>query len=330
MIVTKTPLRLSLFGGTTDYPYYVERYGGCCVGLALDRYVYTMVKPRHGFGEGQYRVATAELDVVNNLSDIRNQAARACLTLTNQSGCEVIHWADLPARCGVGSSSAFVVGLLNALRALGGVYCGPKKLWREACLVEQVLLLETVGYQDQAWAAFGGIGRMDFTQRNNKTVVGYTPAALSADRLQQFLDHLLVVYLGQQRTASQIASLYATDPEAMNRTHIIRALAEEGWLALVQGDWHKVGSLLDRSWEAKRAVSSHISSTTTDILYSTARVMGAWGGKLMGAGGGGCMAFLVPPDRRQACWAAIQNECPTSVEIPAGVSSSGSRVIYAD
>lgn len=331
VVLTKTPLRLSLFGGSSDYPLYVSRHGGLCVGLALDRYVYTMVKRRESYGEAKYRVATAALDLVDEVEGISNRCVRGCLQVADPGyGVEVVHWADLPGRCGVGSSSSFAVGLLNCLYSMRGEYHQPSSLWRRACYVEQEVLKETVGYQDQAWAAFGGVGRLDFPAGESRRVE-YTPLGLAPILMDQLCKHLVVVYTGTQRTASEVASKYVWDQATLDKTHQIKALAEEGWLALQTADWEKVGEILDRAWLAKRKVSASISSGLIDILYSTARVCGAWGGKLMGAGGGaGCIALLVPPDRRQVCLEQMRKHCPALVEVPVGISRSGSRVIYAE
>lgn len=329
-VCTRTPLRLSLLGGSSDYPSFASKYGGLCVGLALDCYVYTMVKRRESFGEPKYRVATAQLDLVDAVKEITNPCVRGCLSVADPgSGVEVIHWADMPGRCGVGSSSSFAVGLLNALYALRGEFHTPGSLWRRACYVEQDVLHETVGYQDQAWAAFGGIGRLDFPAGNVE--VRYTPLAIAPILTDQLCSHLLMVYTGTQRTASEVASRYVWDKATVDKTHQIKALAEEGWVALRNADWEKLGATLDIAWAAKRAVSPSISSSLIDILYSTARVCGAWGGKLMGAGGGaGCVAVLIPPEKRATCLEQMRLTCPALVEVPVKISNSGSRVIYAE
>lgn len=332
MIVTKTPLRLSLFGGSTDYGDYVTKHGGVCVGLALDKYVYVAVKKRIPYGEAKYRVATSTLDLVNSIVEIENPAVRGCLQIADPGvGVEVVHWADMPGRCGVGSSSSFVVGLLNALRVLDGKHLSPREAWKQACHVEQDILNETVGYQDQAWASFGGIGRLDFPAGNIRKVE-FTPLSLPPESMSELLSHLTIVYTGTQRTASEAAKQYVNAETTLEKTHIIRAIAEEGWVALQQRDWEKVGSLLDQTWRAKRSVSASMSSSVIDMLYSTARIYNAWGGKLMGAGGGaGCFALMIPPAKRESCLAAIRSKFGDAVvSMPVDYARFGSRIIYAE
>lgn len=327
VIVTKTPLRLSLFGGGTDYPAYAGGHGGVCVGLALDRYVYVSVKRRDGFGEGRYRVATSRLDVTDDPSRISNPCVRGCLSVADPGcGVEVIHTSDVPGRCGVGSSSAFAVGLLNALSAARGEYHGPHSLWARACHVERDVLGETVGMQDQAWAAFGGAGRLDFPAGGG---VRFTPLPLGPAALADLCRHLAVVYLGTQRTASEAATRYTAAGDFVARTHATKAVAEEGWDAACRADWGRLGKLLDRAWLEKRKLAG-VTSSAIDRTVCKAIITGAWGAKLMGAGGGaGCLAVVVPPDRRDACLRAILDDNPGAAEIRVGVGV-GSRVVFGE
>jgi D-glycero-alpha-D-manno-heptose-7-phosphate kinase len=244
-------------------------------------------------------------------------------------GVEVIHWADMPGRCGVGSSSSFVVGLLNALYSLRGEFYSPHALWKRACYVEQEVLGEVVGLQDQAWAAFGGIGRIDFPAGNDRKLQ-FTPLPLPQEKIEELCSHLTVVYTGTQRTASEAAKEYASDSNLDNKIHAIKALAEEGWDAMAKGDWERLGSILDRAWFTKRSLTPGMTSSPIDQLCSTARIYGTWGCKLMGAGGGaGCVVLMTPPESREAVLAAVKAEFPASVAVPVKVSRSGSRVIHA-
>lgn len=322
MVITRTPYRLSLFGGGTDYPAWYREHGGAVLAASISRYCYLTCRYLPPFFAHRSRIVYSQIELVRDVSEIQHPAVRAVLeTLGITDGVEIHHDGDLPARTGIGSSSSFTVGLLHALRALQGLLPTPRELAREAIHVEQEVLREAVGCQDQIVAAVGGLLRIDFTPEDDWTVQAL---ALPPGRQAALEGHLRLYYSGHARTASTIASqqldrLQTIAPEM----HALQAMVPEAEALMRSGDWQGFGTLLHESWQIKRRLTPAVTTSAVDAIYDAARRAGAWGGKLMGAGGGGFMVICASPDRHEAIRAAL----PDVLEVPFSFDKSGSQVL---
>jgi D-glycero-alpha-D-manno-heptose-7-phosphate kinase len=325
MIITQTPFRISFFGGGTDYPEYFERNGGGAVlGTAIDHSAYVSVTRFYSrLFDYSIRIAYRKVECVRSIDEIEHAPFRECLRHCGiTSDVEINYTGELPSFSGLGSSSSFVVGLLNALHAFQGRVRRPIDLAVEAIELEQDTLKEAVGCQDQVFAAVGGLRVIEFRSRDD-IVVHAVP--LSPERLRQLEDHLLLLHTGIKRRAAEVATRYRlTDQRGVLLR--MRQMVDEGHAILTgQQDLARFGELLDEGWRLKRSLSDSVSSAGIEELYARGIHAGAIGGKLLGAGGGGCMLFLVPPERRETvCQALAELE-----EIPITINSPGSHIIHA-
>ena len=326
MIVSRTPFRISFFGGGTDYPSWYRDHGGAVLATTIDKYCYLTCRYLPPFFEHRYRIVYSYIEKVKGIDDLKHPAAREVLRFMNLPyGVEIHHDGDLPARSGMGSSSAFTVGLLHALHALKGEIVGKRQLADESIYVEQDLLKETVGSQDQVLAAHGGLNQVVF-QTNGE--ISVRPLTLPRERSQQLNDHLMLFYTGIIRTASDVAKSYAGDLEAKKRQlQILRDLVEEATVLLNgKQDLAGFGKLLHEAWQAKRSLSTQVTNSDVDAIYETARAAGALGGKLTGAGGGGFMLLFVPP----ACQRAVRERLNRLILVPFQFDFNGSQIIFYD
>lgn len=327
MIISRTPFRISFFGGGTDYPHWFRRHGGAVLSATIDKYCYLSCRRLPPFFPHRHRIVYAQMENVQRFEDIRHPAARAVLMhLKPAHGLEIHHDADLPARSGIGSSSAFTVGLLHALHALAGRARDAEALAREAIHVEHELLRETVGCQDQYAVAFGGLNQILF---HPDGAIAVSPLALAATRAQELEAHLLLVYSGVSRTASDVAARYVGDFDRKSaELHGLRRLVDQAIDTLLgSAPIERFGAHLHAAWCLKRALGAAISTPALDALYALARAAGAWGGKLLGAGGGGFMILCAPPDRHAEVLASLP---PGSVNVPFTFSPRGSEIIFAE
>ena len=326
MILSRTPFRISFFGGGTDYPEWYLAHGGAVLSTTIDKYCYLSCRYLPPFFDYRYRVVWSKVENCRTLAEIEHPVVRCLLGhLGIDRGVEVHHVGDLPARSGMGSSSAFTVGLLHALHALQGRMVGKRELLDEALHVEQELLRETVGSQDQVAAAFGGFNRITFAPGGQITV---TPVVLRPGRTEELDDHLMLFYTGIVRTASRVAKSYVTDLSQKRRQlRILRDLVDES-VELLASDRpiEGFGELLDEAWAQKRSLGGGITTDVVDDLYGRARAAGALGGKLTGAGGGGFLLLFVPPARQ----AEVARALPELVHVPFRFESSGSQIIFYD
>jgi D-glycero-alpha-D-manno-heptose-7-phosphate kinase len=326
MIICRTPFRLSFFGGGTDYPAWYRAHGGEVLATTIDKYCYLTCRYLPPFFEHSIRLVYRKIELCRGIEDIEHPAVRAVLKfLRLDRGLELHHDGDLPARSGMGSSSAFTVGLLHALHALRGEMPTRKQLALESIHVEQELLQETVGSQDQVLAAYGGFNHVRFLQ-NGEIVVA--PLTLSTARIQEFKAHLLLLYTGIMRTAADVADSYAQDIKSHGRQlRLMQAMVREG-IDILRGekDIEAFGHLLHDAWEAKRSLSDRVSNREIDSLYEQALHAGAIGGKLAGAGGGGFLLLFVPPDRHAAVLGALRAQ----LHVPFELESSGSQVLFCE
>mgnify|MGYP003346534063 FL=1 len=318
MIITRTPLRVSFFGGGTDYRPWFEEHGGAVLATTIDKYLYLHTRYLPPFFDHRSRIVWSQIEHVNKPSEIKHPAIRGVLEwMKIDRGVEIHHHGDLPARTGLGSSSAFTVGLLHALHALRGELVSKRVLAEQAIHVEQTVLKENVGVQDQIQSAFGGLNRIDIRQDSSFEV---TPLVVQADRLASLQNHLLLLYTGLSRHASEIAAeQVATMDKKTKELKTMRAMVDEGERILAgKGSLRDFGRLLHDSWELKRSLSSKIAPTSVNEIYDAARKAGADGGKLLGAGGGGFMLIFVEPERRAAVLRALDKLLPVPFQFERG------------
>jgi D-glycero-alpha-D-manno-heptose-7-phosphate kinase len=324
MIISRTPFRISFFGGGTDYPAWYRRHGGAVLAATIDKYCYLTCRYLPPFFEHRIRLVYREIETCQTVADIRHPSVREGLKfLKITRGIELHHDGDLPARSGMGSSSAFTVGLLHALHALNGRMPTKKQLANESIHIEQDVLGETVGSQDQVMAAYGGLRHVRF-ETNGEIVA--SPVVLPPVRLSQLQAHLMLFYTGIARTASDVAKSYVEGIDSRRRQlRLLQELVEESIDILTCGkDIRVFGELLHEAWEAKRSLSDKVSTSEVDALYERARKAGALGGKLTGAGGGGFLLLFVPPEQQRDVTEAFEN----LTRVPFAFESGGSQIIF--
>jgi D-glycero-alpha-D-manno-heptose-7-phosphate kinase len=324
MIISRTPFRVSFFGGGTDYPAWYLENGGAVLGMAIDKYCYISCRYLPPFFEHRYRIVYSENEQVTSLDDIKHPAVRAILKYRNcNQGLEIHHDGDLPARSGLGSSSSFSVGLINALAALEGRRLSHSEAALEALHVEQEVIGEAVGSQDQIFAAFGGFNFVEFKEDGSFDVA---PVVLPKSRRDELVSHLMLFFTGISRFAPAIAKSKIENFGARTaELHKMRGLVDEA-LEILESDKHSIsefGGLLHDSWLFKKSLSEKVSNAAIDEIYDAGREAGAIGGKLLGAGGGGFMLFFVPPARQDAVAARLK----PLVHVPFQISGSGSKIV---
>ena len=329
MILTRTPHRLSLCGGGTDIPPLCHELGGMVVGGAITQYAHVVAKrlpPFHGY---KSRITYNKIESVSDHSEIEHRAVRACLDfLRIDYGVEILYQADIPARSGTGSSSTALVGLLNALAGLEGKFFTPERLAREAILIERDVLQENVGYQDQIWAAShtGGPATIRFLQDGTYVV---SPLGLTADAARDLEEHLFLFFTNMPRNSTEVAATYYDRLKDMRQYHYsLLELTERAVTAIRRSDHEGLGKLLDLSWRAKSMLSPAVNPPRVSELYMRARLAGAWGGKLMGAGGGGTLVVAAPKEKSVELIAEMVGQ--GCVHIPFRFAPVGSYVAMAD
>jgi D-glycero-alpha-D-manno-heptose-7-phosphate kinase len=324
MIISRTPFRVSLFGGGSDYPKWYREYGGAVMGFAINKYCYISIRPLPPFFEHRHRIVYSVVENVSEIKEIKHPAVRAVMQDQKiDVGLEIHHDGDLPARSGLGSSSSFTVGMLNALYALRGGMIDKRKLAQEAIRIEQQVIGEEVGSQDQIWAAFGGINRIDFPISGDFQV---RPLIVPGDRQQKLLDHLLLFFTGFSRFASEIAKKKI---ENFNKRHehikTMTSLVDEA-MEIIQSETSsilEIGDLLNQSWQLKRELADTVTTPEIDEIYETALSAGARGGKLLGAGGGGFFLLFVEPDKQSNVKESLKN----LVQVDFGIDEVGSKIV---
>jgi D-glycero-alpha-D-manno-heptose-7-phosphate kinase len=324
VIISRTPFRISFFGGGTDYPAWYRRHGGAVLATTIDKYCYLSCRFLPPFFEHRTRLVYAKIENCKTNDEIVHPSVRQILKYLNfDRGVEIHHDGDLPARSGMGSSSSFTVGLLHALHALRGCMPSKQQLASESIHVEQNLVKEVVGSQDQVLAAHGGLRHVGFDRQGEVQV---RPLTIGLDRMRELNAHLMLFYTGIKRTASDIAQTYTSWSDARQKQlHLMGALVEQGLAILNSGrDLSAFGDLLHEAWQIKRSLSAKVSNPYVDGLYETSRAAGALGGKLTGAGGGGFLLLFVPPDRHLAVRAALSQ----LIHVPFKFEFAGSQIIF--
>jgi len=326
MVISRTPYRISFFGGGSDYPAWYRQHTGCVIAATINKYCYLTCRYLPPFFEHRIRVVYSKIEDCLTVDQIAHPAVRETLRyLKLDRGLEIHHDGDLPGRSGMGSSSAFTVGLLHALCALQEQMMAKRQLADVALRIEQEFLKETVGSQDQICAAYGGFNFINFHRNGDFSV---RPVTASADRILELQSHLMLFYTGIKRTASTIASSYVTNMDA--KTAVLKRFMDmvEQSAAILAGDrpMHQFGELLHEAWTAKRTLGGMISNSLIDTHYETARAAGALGGKLLGAGGGGFLLLFVPPEHQPA----VRHALARLIHAPFEFEYSGSQIIFYD
>lgn len=327
MIISRTPYRLSFFGGGTDYPEWYREHGGAVLSAAINRYCYLTCRWLPPFFAHRSHIVYSRIEDVSDNASILHPAVRECLRhLGIADGIEIHHAGDLPKMTGLGTSSSFAVGLLHALhRLLDHPDPAPMQLAREAIHLERDLCREHVGSQDQTAAAFGGLNHIRFAPDDSLDVV---PVGLPEDRLASFESSLMLFFTGFSRYASEVVTAQLDNlPRKTRELTEMAAMVPEGLRILRGGgDLSDFGRLLHESWMLKRSLSSRVSTPEIDAMYAAAREAGALGGKIAGAGGGGFLLLFVPPDRRSS----VRNALSHLLHVPFRIDFTGSRILYSN
>ena len=326
MIISRTPFRISFFGGGSDFPEFFRDYHGCTLSTTIDKYCYISIHYLTQFFNFKYRASYARTETVGSASEFQHPLIRECLLyLPVEQGLEISHVSDLPGRTGLGTSSSFTTGLLNALHAIRGEHVSAGQLAREAIAVERERVGDPGGQQDQYAAAHGGLLRIDYSRRG----VEVRRPRVGEKRLAQFKKHLMLFYLGTERASGEILS------DQKQRTAInvpalkeMAAMADRAQAILEHGpaDLLEFGRLLDEAWSLKKTLANGISSGAVDRAYAAARAAGALGGKLLGAGGCGFILLFAPPEKH----AAVREGLKGLKEVNFEFAPAGSRIIFKD
>ena len=324
MIITKTPYRISFFGGGTDHPTWFKDYGGKVIATTFDKYCYISMRYLPPFFEHKYRVVYSKIESVKKIDEINHPAVREVLKYyKNNNGLEIHHDGDLPARSGLGSSSSFTVGMVNALNALKGIYKSSHELASEAIHIEQDLINECVGSQDQVSAAYGGFNEIEFYKDGSFSV---EPLMINLDRKKALNDHLMLFFTGISRFASEVSeSQIENMGNCFSQMKELYEMAEEGSSILTRPNipLEEFGKLLDKAWHNKRSLSAMITNNEIDNLYKTAIKAGAIGGKVLGAGGGGFILFFVKPGDQKK----VKNALSKLTHVPFNFENTGSKIV---
>jgi D-glycero-alpha-D-manno-heptose-7-phosphate kinase len=324
MIISKTPYRISFFGGGTDYPAYYLEHGGQVLSTSIDKYCYISCRYLPPFFSHKHRIVYSIIECVNQIDEIQHPSVKNCFKYFDiQKGLEIHHDGDLPAKSGLGSSSAFTVGLINALNALNGKMTSKKELANVAIHIEQNLIKEAVGSQDQVACAYGGLNLIEF-KPNHDIIV--SPLVIRKSTLKCLETSLMMFFTGTQRYSSNIAETKIKNipqkKQDLNEMYHMVQIAID-ILQNSEGDLNDFGYLLHETWMIKRSLSSQVSSDFIDDIYEKAIKSGALGGKILGAGGGGFMLFFVPIEKQMAVRVALSH----LIEIQFNFDQDGSKII---
>ena len=327
MIITKTPFRMSFFGGGTDMENFFRVHGGAVLSTTFDKYCYVNVRHLPPFFDYRTELSYSKTERVTSIESIQHPAIRNAMKMLNMHEIRLTYEADLPARSGLGTSSSFAVGMLSAFYALKGKYADKKKLADEAIYLERVLCGEAGGWQDQIAASYGGFNRINFNKDGTYDVL---PIIISPERKKQLDQNLMMFFTGFTRFSSDVQKANVASPETQEARE--KRLLEmldlvddaEDVLTNKKRDLDEFGRLLDHTWKLKRQTGSAVSTANIDALYQKGIEAGALGGKLLGAGGGGFLVFYVRPEKREALKAAMHD----LLYVPFHFEDGGSRVLY--
>ncbi len=325
MVITQTPFRMSFFGGGTDFPGFYNEHGGAVISTTFDKYCYVNVRHLPPFFEYSTELSYSKIERVKNIDEINHPSIRECMRYLDMRDIRLTYEADLPAKSGLGTSSSFAVGMLNAFYSLKGKYKSKRELADDAIYLERELCNEAGGVQDQIAVAFGGFNRIDFSADGYQV----TPVVMSNERKEILNDNLMMFFTGFSRFSSDIQ----TSTQAVLKDKTAQLLEMYSLVDTAQGiltdknsDLNDFGRLLDHTWKLKRGITTRISTNSLDEIYEKAMSAGALGGKLLGAGGGGFFVFYVEPEKRKYVMQALDK----LLYIPFRFEDSGTRVIYFD
>lgn len=323
MIITKTPFRMSFFGGGTDMQDFFNEYGGAVLSTTFDKYCYVNVRHLPRFFDYNTELTYSVTERVSNVDDIEHPAIRNAMKMLDMHEIRLTYEADLPARSGLGTSSSFAVGMLNAFYALKGKYADKKRLADEAIYLERVMCKEAGGWQDQIAASFGGFNRINFNSDGYEVL----PLIIAPDRKRQLNSNLMMFFTGFTRFSSDVQKANAVGKE--DKTAQLKEMLSlvddaEHVLTDKESDLDDFGRLLDHTWRLKRQTGAAVSTDSIDGLYAKGLEAGALGGKLLGAGGGGFLVFYVQPEYQ----ASVRNAMQDLLYIPFEFETGGTRVIH--
>jgi D-glycero-alpha-D-manno-heptose-7-phosphate kinase len=326
MIMTRTPFRMSFFGGGTDFPAWYRENGGAVLSTTIDKYSYVTLRKLPPFFDNRHKIQFySKQEAFNEIDEIVHPSVRETYRFMDvQEGLVMQHDADLPSRSGLGSSSAFTVGLLHALYTLRGKMVTKKRLALEAIHIEQELIKEAVGSQDQVAASFGGLNKIIFSSDRNIEV---NPITISAEQTDYLQSCLMLFFTGFARFAVEVEEHKLQQLDCRkNELHQMHCLVDEAMAILNCGisNYHLFGKLLNETWKLKKGLSDKVSTRSIDEIYDQGMRSGALGGKILGAGGGGFILFFVPPEERER----LRLGLPNLLHVPFRFDSLGSQVIY--
>lgn len=323
MIITKTPFRMSFFGGGTDMESFFMENGGAVLSTTFDKYCYVNVRHLPRFFDYSTELSYAKIERVTDVNDIQHPAIREAMKMLDMHEIRLTYEADLPARSGLGTSSSFAVGMINAFYALKGKYADKKKLADAAIYLERELCKEAGGWQDQIAASYGGFNRINFNSDGYEVL----PLIINPERKRQLNNNLMMFFTGFTRFSSDVQKANASNKaDKVNQLKEMLALVDEAEKVLVDkhSDLDEFGRLLDHTWRIKRKTGNTVSTNSIDELYDKGLKAGALGGKLLGAGGGGFLVFYVEPDKQEKVKKAMED----LLYIPFEFEDGGTRVIH--
>ncbi len=327
MVITKTPFRMSFFGGGTDVEEFFREYGGSVISTTFDKYCYVNVRHLPCFFNYRTELSYSKIERVTDIQEIQHPAIRNAMKMLDMRELRLTYEADLPARSGLGTSSSFAVGMLNAFYALKGRYADKKKLADKAIYLERVLCNEAGGWQDQIAASYGGFNRINFHLNGYEVL----PVIMSLERKKVLNQNLMMFFTGFTRFSSEVQAANFNVEKAMQKDRVCKLremlnLVEEAEKILTDkhSDLNEFGRLLNHTWRLKRGTGSAVSTDSIDTLYEKAIRAGAIGGKLLGAGGGGFFIFYVEPDKQKLLRAAMDD----LLYVPFEFEDGGTKVIY--
>ena len=322
MIITQTPFRMSFFGGGTDFPDFYKKHGGAVISTTFDKYCYVSVRHLPRFFDYSTELSYSVIERVTDVEDIKHPAVREAMKMLDMHELRLTYEADLPARSGLGTSSSFAVGMLNAFYALKGKYADKKRLADEAIYLERVLCNESGGVQDQIAASFGGLNRINFNENGYEV----NPVIIAPERKAQLNRNLMLFFTGFSRFSFDIqeTTKKALADEQARLLEMLSLVDDAERVLTSKIDLNEFGRLLDYTWKLKRGISGRISTDSIDGLYKKGIEAGALGGKLLGAGGGGFLLFYVEEDKQESVHKAMEN----LLYVPFKFENSGTRVIH--
>ncbi|EQB66422.1 MAG: kinase [Thermoplasmataceae archaeon] len=322
MFISKTPLRITFVGGGSDIKEYYSKYGrGSVLSAAINKFIYIVVNKKF---DSKIRVSYSKTEIVDSVNKIEHPSVREALKLLEiEGGIEIVSISDIPSGgTGLGSSSTFLVGLLNALHAWKGEFVSPKELAEEAVKIEREILCEPGGKQDQYMAAYGGIQQLEFYADEK---VGVRPVISSTETIRNFERSLLLLYTGIQRSSTDIhkVQMQRVEKTSVNYEKMVQ-MADEAFACLNNGNYESIGRMIHENWILKKSLSEGVSNGNIDVWYEKALKKGALGGKIIGAGGGGFMLFMADPSKHNE----IMQSLPELTRQEFSFESEGSRIIY--